>query len=113
MTSPDNWWFCRDTSCLDPMGKFPGLRDETSVLQWLTGLPTGLSRKLEMRTILTAEFGSTGLIRMSDHMVLTQIARLLVARKLHIHRAKDPEGEPQVLPQGARTAPSSPGRATG
>ena len=88
------------------MGKFPGMRDETLVLQWLSGLRTDLSKELEMRSLLAAEFGSNGLIMMSDHMVLAQIARLLIAGKIHVHRANDPAEQPQLQPQGAKIATS-------
>jgi hypothetical protein len=43
---------------------------------------------------------------MSDHMVLAQIARWLIVGKIHVHRANDPAEQPQVLPQGAKTAKS-------
>jgi hypothetical protein len=109
MTLPDDWWLCRDASCLHRMGKFPGLRDETLVLQWLKGLRTDSSKNLEMRSLVAAELGSTGVIRMSDPMVLTQIARLLIAGKIHVHRTNDPE-QPQVLPEGARIETPGPSR---
>lgn len=110
MTLPDDWWLCRDTSCLDRLGKFPGPRDETLVLQWLKGLRTDPSKNLEMRSLVAAELGSAGVIRMSDPMVLTQIARLLIAGKIHVHRPNDSAGQPQVLPEGAKIAPSGPSR---
>jgi hypothetical protein len=106
MTLPDDWWLCRNPGCVARMEKFPGQRDETLVLQWLRGLRPDLSKMLEMRSLLAGEFGSTGLIRMSDHVVLTQIARLLIAGEIHIHRANDPPEQPQVRPEAGGAKPA-------
>ena len=112
MTLPDHWWLCRNTGCLDRIGKIPGPRDETLALQLLRGFHPDLSNMIEMRSLLAAEFGSVGLNRMSDQTVMTQIARLLIARRIHVHRANDPvEQPPPVKPEGAKPAKSdSPSR---
>lgn len=103
----DDWWLCRNIGCRDRMVSMIPFGDEF-IIQWLRGLRPDASKILQMRTILAAEFGSAGLVRMSDHMVLTQIARLLIARSIHVHRANDPAEQPQVQPQGAKTARSDP-----
>jgi hypothetical protein len=112
MTLPDDWWLCRNTGCLLRTEKIPSLRDEILVLQWLRGLRPDLSKKLEMRRLLAVEGGAAGLFRMSDHMVLTQIARLLIARKIHIHRANDSAEQSQVRPEAAGSKPANSGRPT-
>jgi hypothetical protein len=60
-----------------------------------------------MRSILAAEFGSTGLVGISDHTVLTQIARLLLSGKIHLHQASDPVEQWQTGPGGASKAATS------
>jgi hypothetical protein len=102
----DDWWLCRNIGCRGRIVPMTPFGDEF-IIQWLRGLRPDASKILQMRTILAAEFGSAGLVRMSDHMVLIQIARLLKARLIHVHRATDPAGRPQVQPQGAKTAESS------
>src|SRR6516162_7926447 len=107
MPQQDTWCLCRNTRCPDPHAKIPGLGDETLVLQWLRGFRPDTSKMLQMRSILAAEFGSTGLVGISDHTVLTQIARLLLAGKIHLHQASDPVEQWQTGPGGASKAATS------
>jgi hypothetical protein len=60
---------------------------------------------LQMRNIL-AEFGSTGLFRMSDQMVLAQIARLLISGRVHLHQTNYPTGHPEIPAEGASIKPT-------
>lgn len=107
MPLQNSWWLCRNVRCPDRQVKIPDLGDETFVLQLLRRFRPDTSKMLQMRSILAAEFGSTGLVGISDHMVLTQIARLLLSGKIHLHQASDPVEQWQTGPGGASKAATS------
>jgi hypothetical protein len=100
------WWLCRNIGCPDRRATIPGFGDAILVHQWLTGFRSDALKMPQMRSILAAELGATALVRLSDHAVVAQIARLLLSGRIHIHQASDSFVQAQIQREGASTKAS-------
>jgi hypothetical protein len=80
------WKFCSNLGCQDEMPRFP-LRDRGAAREWVQQWKNDTFRMSEMRRFLSEDRMSCDVSRISDDLVVDQIADLFVSGLLHIHVA--------------------------
>ncbi len=85
----DGWEFCRKRNCRDREVTV-AIQDRFSPRQWLQRFGGDAARMLVLRRLLVEESGAGELSRMSDQLVIEQIAGLLASGRLHLHRLAMP-----------------------
>jgi hypothetical protein len=84
MYGSGDWNFCRKLDC--PERQSASLRDDVLTHHWLQGYKDDASKMNAMRTALSQDGAGRDLSRLSDEMIVEQIAQLLSGGKLHVHR---------------------------
>lgn len=79
-----DWEFCRRLGCRERESAVH-LQDRFSARQWLEPFKTDVSKMLTMRALLSQEFSSSDLSRMSDHDIVDRVGELLASGRLHLH----------------------------